>query len=509
MQGVREILTRFRLTPSLIWKATILGLSVQLLFFVLVAFGFYKTATEGAEKDAGNIASLLEAGLARDFELYDLSLRAVAEGMQDPEVMQQQPRIRQITLFDRSSTAKGLGALVALDASGSIVLDSLSTTPRVGNFADREYFRAHQKRELGLYISEPFRARLQKGIWSISLSRRVNKADGTFDGIVSGTLNLDYLRERFSKADVGLGGTVSLLRDDGILVVQSPAGRYEPGADWKSAPIVKKLKSSPIGTYWASSSMDGTSRVYAYRRIGDTPLVVSVGMSSRAVMSTWWLTVKLLAVAYMVMAISVIALVMVFTSELRKRYVAELAQAALARSDALTGLVNRLGFAEALDAAWRSARRTRKSLSLLMLDIDYFKQFNDVLGHLQGDEALKRVSSIVADTIRRPNDVAARYGGEEIAVLLPNTSLNEALAIAKLIRFAIEGLAIPHPNSRYRVISASIGVATAIPSDDAPLSLVARADQALYNAKDAGRNCVVIASDVNNLPVASFPVNPA
>lgn len=485
------ILAKFRLTPALIWAATAVGLLVQLSFFIVIAIGFYRAAIGDVEKAASNIASLLEAGLARDVELYDLSLQAVSEGMEDADVMRQPPRIRQVTLFDRSATAKGLGALVALNAEGDIILDSLSVTPRRGNFADREYFQVHKTRQVDLYVSEPFRARLQQNIWSISLSRRVNRADGSFGGIVSGTVKLDYIRDRFARANVGPEGTVSLLRDDGILIVQSAGGRHEPGEHWPS--VIKQMKDSTAGIRWSEASLDGTDRVYAYRRISDTPLVISVGLSSGTALAPWWSTVGLLALAYMGMAASVVALVGVFVGELRKRRAAELLQAALARRDELTGLANRLGFSETLEKAWRSGSRHRKPLSLLMLDLDYFKQFNDLNGHLDGDNALRQVGTIVGQLARQPYDVAARYGGEEIAVLLPDTPLAGALAIAKLLRFSIEALAIPHPGSTHRVITASIGVATMMPDDREPALLVAKADEALYRAKQTGRNCVVAA----------------
>lgn len=215
-------------------------------------------------------------------------------------------------------------------------------------------------------------------------------------------------------------------------------------------------------------------------------------------MAPWWTTVKLLMLAYLGMSFSVVGLVMVFVSELRKRQNAELAQASLARLDTLTGLANRLAFSEAMEKAWRAARRRRKPLSLLMLDLDYFKQFNDVCGHLPGDDALRRVGATVFQFVRRPDDIAARYGGEEIAILLPDTPLNGALAIAKLMRSAIEKLAILHPGSRHNVITASIGVATVVPIDDMPSSLVVKADDALYRAKKAGRNCVVAAADTSS-----------
>lgn len=479
-----------RATPAFVWTSTITGLLVMLVFFAVVGFDFYRSTVASAEQESSNIATLVEQDIDRNIELYDLSIQAVLDGINDVEVMRQPPRVRQITLFDRSATAPGLGAMVALDENGSIIEDSLSVAPRKGNFADREYFNIHKAGDIGLYISKPFEARLQKRIWSISLSRRINKPDGSFGGIVSGTLKLDYFRERFKAVNLGSKGTISLLRDDGVLLIQNSQDDNRIGADWSQAPIMVHLKAAPSGTFWSERSRDGVPRFFSYKRVGHLPLVVSVGLSQAGVMTPWWDKVAFLCLSYLIMAGSILTLVAMFVRELRRRQTAERAQASLARHDILTGLYNRLGFNEALDNEWHRARLRRQPLSLLMLDIDYFKQYNDCYGHLEGDRVLGEVGRAIRTLTRQPFDIAARYGGEEIVLLMPNTGADDAQAIARLVRHAVQSLNIAHAMSQHGVVTVSIGVTTMTPDDQSAGVLVMSADAALYNAKGQGRNRV-------------------
>ena len=152
-----------RPSPVLIWSATAVGLLFQLIVFSVIAFDTYRSTINSSFEVTGNIAALIEQDIARNIGLYDLSLQAVVEKVNDPEVMALPPRLKQMAVFDRSSTAPGLGAMVVLDKNGSIVLDSLSVVPRAGNFFDREYFKFQRDTPAasGLYISRPFEARLQ------------------------------------------------------------------------------------------------------------------------------------------------------------------------------------------------------------------------------------------------------------------------------------------------------------------------------------------------------------
>lgn len=170
----------------------------------------------------------------------------------------------------------------------------------------------------------------------------------------------------------------------------------------------------------------------------------------------------------------------------------------LSSVDGLTGLNNRRHFDLSLDAEWLRAQRDRQELSLLMLDIDYFKQYNDTYGHLGGDDCLRNVSTLLKGMVQRPSDIVSRYGGEEFAILLPNTPSEGAQFLAFKIAAELARLNLPHFSSPLGGrITLSIGCASCLPSPDCRSeSLLASADKALYRAKETGRNRVVVAEDM-------------
>ncbi|EPJ89005.1 MULTISPECIES: response regulator [Pseudomonas] len=166
----------------------------------------------------------------------------------------------------------------------------------------------------------------------------------------------------------------------------------------------------------------------------------------------------------------------------------------LMNSDGLTGLSNRRHFDEYLELEWRRAIREQSQLSLMMIDVDYFKAYNDNFGHLEGDEALRQVAKAIRASCARPSDLPARYGGEEFALVLPNTSPGGARLLAEKLRMTVAGMNIPHiapaPGSGLTV---SIGVATMIPPVGSnSRQLIQEADQGLYAAKNNGRNQVSV-----------------
>jgi diguanylate cyclase (GGDEF)-like protein len=165
----------------------------------------------------------------------------------------------------------------------------------------------------------------------------------------------------------------------------------------------------------------------------------------------------------------------------------------LSRTDALTSLFNRRGFEEQLAACWSQARGEHLSLSLLLLDIDYFKRYNDHYGHPGGDQCLRRVAGAVRSALRFPDDIAARYGGEEFAVILPKTDEAMALGIAERVRQSVLSIDVLHERSEVaKIVTVSIGAATVRPDNTRMTAeqLIGAADQALYEAKQKGRNRV-------------------
>jgi len=477
---------------TFVWSATACGLVVLLSFFAAIGYDFYRATIQMNEQAAMNIAALASQTIERDIELYDLSLQSVLDGVNDPDILYQEPGLRQKILFDRSATAPGLGSLVAIDEKGNFFLDSHGFPPRAGNFADRDYFNIHGDPKIGLYISKPFMARLQDNIWSISVSRRINKPDGDFGGIVSGTIRLGYFERIFNKVAMGPHDSIVLLRTDGTLVAYNSSIVDQTGADWRAAPVFAHLKSGPEGTFASDHSMDGIPRHFAFHKVGRLPLVIVVGLATDEILAPWRSKMLVLAGIFAIMASSVLVLVWMLESELRRRAAAEKAAELLARTDGLTKLSNRRWFDRGLARKWSRAARDGRPMSLLMIDVDHFKSFNDTYGHQGGDRVLRAIAGVISECIRRPDDLAARYGGEEFAVVLPNTDSRGARQVAASILDGVRALKVDHRGSEYNVVTVSIGLATAMPGSGAakPLLLVREADAALYRAKDSGRNAI-------------------
>jgi diguanylate cyclase (GGDEF)-like protein len=169
---------------------------------------------------------------------------------------------------------------------------------------------------------------------------------------------------------------------------------------------------------------------------------------------------------------------------------------ALSNTDGLLEIANRRHFDAKLDEEWRRAHRQQQPLSLLMIDVDYFKRYNDRYGHQAGDRCLQSVAMASLAALRRPGDLLARYGGEELAVILPNTEQNGAMLVAQAIQGGLAELRIPHSGSVVADhVTVSIGVATMVHDKQTHgAQLLAAADHGLYSAKEGGRNRICTAT---------------
>ena len=164
----------------------------------------------------------------------------------------------------------------------------------------------------------------------------------------------------------------------------------------------------------------------------------------------------------------------------------------IASIDMLSGLANRRGFQSRLDFEWMKAQQYDSQLSLLMIDVDHFKLFNDTYGHPEGDACLTRLGETLSGIAAETMGFAGRYGGEEFCLLLPNTDQDRAMEVGEMVRAAVEGLAMPHATSSYQTVTVSVGVACTRPNNtQQPGDLIEAADAALYAAKHRGRNAVV------------------
>jgi diguanylate cyclase (GGDEF)-like protein len=450
-----------------------------------------KDAWARAEESSANLTQALATDIARNIEFNDLSLLAVIDGLQLPEIGQLNPETRQLVLFDRSASARYLGSFLVLDANGTIVYDSGNAVPRTGNFADRDYFQVHRDSpHAGLFISRPYRSRLRGGDWSIALSRRLAH-NGHFAGVVVVALRLSYFQDLFGKLSLGDRGVVSLFRDDGTVLARDPFADADVGRNLSDSPIFRRFVQDEAGQLSARSTFDGTRRLYSYRRVGQLPLVINVAVSAASINAAWLGKSLTIGFINLILCGAMVTLTLMLRRELRRRRQAEAVLRRLASTDGLTGLANRRQLDERLELECRRAARDGTALGVLMIDADHFKAYNDHYGHLEGDRILQSVAGCILATIRRPGDFVARFGGEEFIVLLPVTELENAALLAERIRDAVAALKLPHDGNPARIVTVSIGVAAdVIDRNDNPTRLVEEADGALYAAKHNGRNRV-------------------
>ncbi|MBF0129379.1 MAG: GGDEF domain-containing protein [Alphaproteobacteria bacterium] len=184
-----------------------------------------------------------------------------------------------------------------------------------------------------------------------------------------------------------------------------------------------------------------------------------------------------------------------FVESERKLAKAHATVLALSRTDGLTGIANRRWFDESLDQELARAMRSKTRVGLLLMDIDCFKLFNDNYGHSAGDDCLRAVAQAVQSIVKRPPDLAARYGGEELVCILPNTDGRGVEIVGNAILDAIRGLAIPHAFSKaIDIVTLSIGGVSLIPSEETtPKQVIEAADSQLYVSKESGRNRLTMA----------------
>ncbi|MFS2160037.1 sensor domain-containing diguanylate cyclase [Pseudomonas sp. Pseusp122] len=446
----------------------------------------------GAARAAANIVELIDADVERNAELYDTSLLGVILAWQRPDLMSISPELRKMVLFDRSIIAPYKGDMLLLDPQGNVLADSTSVTPRIGNFANRPNFDWHrQHNDLTLKVGGPFKNGSTFSDWCITFSRRMSGPNGEFLGVATSAMRVAYFRNLFSNLNVGEGSAVALINTQGILITRQPAsdGNDLVGTDFSQRPNFRRMLQEENGSFASISSLDQHERLYTFSRVGDLPLIVVVGQSMAEVYTVWRRNVLWVGSATGLLCLGIMWLTLLLCRELRLRHQAEANLAQIASTDGLTGLSNRRHLDQFMEQEWALALRSGQPLSLLMIDVDHFKAFNDRHGHHGGDEALRRVAQTLSQAVRRPADQAARYGGEEFLAVLPSTDLPGSLLVAEKIRCAIE--AMPHFDNDTQPITVSIGIATqTVRPHDQLAMLFSMADKALYEAKRKGRNRV-------------------
>jgi diguanylate cyclase (GGDEF)-like protein len=445
-----------------------------------------RSSLERAGDAAASMVVAIESDVIRNVEALNLSLQGVIANLTVPELASVSPELRQRVLFDHSSGSRPFGAILVIDENGRLRYDSRSPTPRPVDLSTRDYFLAQKAQNAPvLSVGQPEAARAS-GSFIIGISKRLTDTDGTFAGVVAGTVQLSHFKKLFQDMAVG-PNIITLGRTDGTVLMRWPFDEAGIGKSISGAEIFKQLKTARSGRFETTAITDGVHRLYVYSQISDLPIFVSVGQATGDIYAQWLRYAWTIAILIAALAATAGVLGWFLLRELNWHTDAEQRLAMLASTDGLTGLSNRWHFDDTIRKEWRRARRDRTPVALLMIDADEFKIYNDSHGHQAGDQLLKVIGEAISGSMRRGTDLAARYGGDEFAALLPGTSLEGAAAVAHNIREHFNRVCREKGIADGAKIS--IGGACLIPERGAVhATLLTAADEALYRAKDGGRN---------------------
>lgn len=514
--------------PSLSTRVAILLVLLCVALVGLDAWQLWRARAvqlQESEVAAMNLAKSLSQHAYDTFKEADTVLVGLVERMEYSTTDQKALGRLHVLLVERVAELPQLHGLFIYGPDGAWIANSRPGKPAALNNSEREYFKFHKTHlERSPHIGPPIKSK-SNGEWIVTISRRVSGKDGKFAGVVLATIRMNYFRQFYEDFDIGKHGAILVATDTGRILLRRPYDVQYFGKDISNAQLFSKyLPRAPIATNIYSSSIDGITRINSHRQLTAYPLVVFAALSQDDVLASWR-TVVIMHGAVMLLLMSGLGLLgWRLTRQIKRRAIAETAllnsqtalEAAnasleqLALQDGLTGLANRRCFDTVVSKEFSRAVRNGTSISLIMIDVDNFKQYNDIYGHTAGDECLRRVSAAVASAVQRPCDLIARYGGEEFVVLLPGIDKAGARCVAENIRKRVGSLTLEHSGSRagFITISAGVDYSAYVDANSKPIHLIEGADQALYYAKSQGRNQVCVNErDVSVIKVESLPVN--
>ncbi|WP_143523639.1 diguanylate cyclase [Pararhizobium arenae] len=488
------MISRRRRITVVLWSAVLLvTLSGFIALFALLLSDQRHQDWVQAEVAANNLGVSVQREILQTFHGADQALMSVRELLRVDPNFRFDPQKRRAFLGGSGSEV-GIGEIHILDARGELKLSS-ETSPRLRtNFANEAFFFTQERSRQDLLFTAKTVGVSPLKEPAVILSRRLTDATGKFSGVAVFSLRLSSFMPLFSSLELGNKGAISLYGTDGTLLLRAPEIPGTVGANYVASDIFWKLATAEK-SFVAPSAIDGVERLFNVGRVAVLPLIVTVGLSVEEIYAGWLRLASMTAVSFLALAACVVFLSVMLAREFQFRRKSEMRYRRLAHIDELTGLFNRRRFDICLDEAFSNAQAGARPLSVIMIDVDRFKLFNDFYGHQKGDECLRAIAQTIRDRLDRETDTVARYGGEEMAIILPDTDASLADVIAEDVRRAIEELAIEHARSSLGRVTASFGVATFEPTGhDGPQNadaLVAAADEALYGAKRSGRNRVI------------------
>jgi len=370
--------------------------------------------------------------------------------------------------------------------AGGLVYTGGKTNAPLADVSDREYVRAQQNSTTrGFYIARPVKSRVT-GKWGLPISYPVS-AQASSLGVLFGALEFDKITPLHESERPKPGGSISLIRTDGNFLFRVPFGESYMAKNVSQAEnFSRRMLVEWSGVIHSDGSqVDGVSRLIGFVRLKDFPVVVVVTALPEEILAPW--RNRCAIIAGIVLAVTIVSGALLFRL-LKAMRQNERDQEVLehqASFDALTGLLNRRAFEEAARLEFARARRAGRTLTVLMLDVDHFKNINDTLGHAVGDSALRLLGGMLQNVLR-VNDLAGRLGGEEFCVLLPEVGVERAAEVAERLRKSFAETT----EVEFSRVTVSVGVAEICVADQDLEGVLLRADKALYRAKEAGRDRV-------------------
>lgn len=499
-----------------------------LLIVFVVVFQFNQVQAgrlrqlEHSSMNAQDIGSTLASSISGSFQNIDLTLLAASDHIRDSYQYKNKNESEVIAaLRELQSRVPAISFLQAADVRGNTIFNTYNGDDESVNIADRWYFQQLKNNPAAeMIISEPLLGRSSKK-WVLVCARRLTLTNGAFGGIVYASIELDGIANRLAGGNLKLSGDdVIMLRDNEHNVIV----RFAHGVQDLS--LLGKKSTSPdlaaldaahaqSGSYIANSSVDQVRRSYYFQRIPGRSISLVVGIAVKDALAEWELeSKKSWGVIAILICVIIFSAALILRSklhhqqafsELQNTQIAlELSNQELARlstTDSLTGLANRRKFEEVSAHEWLRAQRKQEPLTVAMVDVDFFKIYNDLYGHQSGDLCLQMVAKTLAAGLRDGSDFVARYGGEEFIILLPGQHAEGAYDVLDRLRRDIAESKLSHVGSQFiSVITFSVGFAVAIPQAGKTVTeLIEQADQNLYIAKRNGKNQVVGTSECGQM----------
>ncbi|MCI1013436.1 GGDEF domain-containing protein [Herbaspirillum sp. C7C2] len=468
-----------------------------------------RTVIEDSFRSTANMAVALSQHADQALDEVDIVLKAALEqSISTGKSAADRTRLHNF-LVQNVSDVPQLAGLFIYDEKGAWVATSQPILETRFNNSDRDYFIHHKEQRLNTaFIGKPVRSK-STGHWVLTMSRRIDKPDGSFGGVVLATLDINFFERFYHQFDIGKKGAILFGTNAATVLYRRPLLADSMGKVLTNSPLFQQhVKLADSGAVEIRSTQDGVVRINSFKHLTNYPLFMIVAVSKDEVLHNWTRHAieKAVGISFLLLAVCYGGSKMVTQVALRERAQAEAVTAqenlekmfqllqVQSRRDGLTGAINRRYFDELLELEVARFGRSGGALSLLMIDVDHFKKYNDNYGHVAGDQCLQKVATAIAEAARREVDVVARYGGEEFAVLLPACGRAGATVVAERICAAVRALAITHPSSEDGVVGVSVGISS-IESDKGftfqPREIVEVADKALYVAKENGRGRAV------------------